>query len=429
MNHVEKIKSIAFVVVSAFLLSTLALGQKSFTVVKVPGASPSSAIAINNSGQVMVNTNAGNSNQPSIWSRLSGTQSLNLNAANSNGAAINNIGEVVGAGNPDNSGNLQAFLAEPAEGAQWLPSLGGALSGANGVNDAGAVVGFSYTAANTQHAFLWTAAGGTQDLTPDSSSIGGATAMAINSANDVVGYYYPNGSSRTVGFLWTQNGGLQNLGGTGTLAFAINNAGTIVGQTPFANADRHAFSWSASGGIQDLGTLGGEESSALSINSRGWIAGTSLPSKGKGLLHGFLWTPTTGMQDFTTLAGLNTNWQISSAQVNDAGVMAISTNKGGYLLVPKMNETMTSSANPSVLGQAVTFSIAVTSIAGPPPDGEMVQFTVGGKVVASVALKGGAAQFTSSSIPVGSHVVEAVYGGDANYLPANYTSIAQVVKQ
>ena len=80
-----------------------------------------------------------------------------------------------------------------------------------------------------------------QDLTPQLTSSGGATAMAVNSANQVVGYYYPNGNSGALGFLWTQNGGLQNLGAAGTLAFGINDSGTVVGQTPVAKGYRHAF--------------------------------------------------------------------------------------------------------------------------------------------------------------------------------------------
>ena len=420
----KNINKIAKVAVFALLFSGFAFSQPVLKVVPVPGSSPNSLVAINNGGRVVVNTGTG---QVSTWNHISGSQVLGLSGNNSVGAAINNSGDVAGAGDPNNSGNLQAFFWQPTGGAQWLGSLGGNWSAANGVNNAGAVVGQSYTAAFIQHAFLWTQGGGMQDLTPDLTSNVGATAMAINSSNQVTGYYVPNGSSNTQGFLWTQAGGLQSLGSAGTLAYDVNDSGTVVGQTPAANGNRHAFSWTQTGGIKDLGTLGGGQSSALGINSRGWIVGTSLTSSGTGILHGFLWTPSGGMQDFTVLAGLGESQQAYSVQVNDFGVVAISTNKGCYLLVPKMTSTITSSVNPSVVGQPVTFTATLTSIAGPPPDGERVQFVVSGNVYGSSPLKGGVAQFTTSAIPVGSHVVVAKYNGDANYLPPKYTAVTQVV--
>ena len=417
---------VAMVAVLALLFSGFAFSQTAFSVVKVPGSSPNSVIGINNNGQVLVNTGTGTSYQVSIWNRLTGAQSLGLTANNTGGAAINSSGDVVGAGDPDNSGNLQSFVWRPGTGVQWLGSLGGNLSGARGINNSGAVVGLSYTAASTQHAFLWTQGGGLQDLTPDITSNGGATAVAINSSNQTVGYYFPNGSHNTLGFVWTQAGGLQDLGPAGTLAYAVNDAGTVVGQSPVANGNNHAFSWTQTGGIMDLGTLGGGQSSALSINSRGWIVGTSVPTTGSGLLHGFLWTPSGGMQDFTVLAGVGPTLQPYSMQVNDFGVIAITTKKYSYLLVPRMTGPFTSSANPSVLGQPVTFTASMTSIAGPPPDGETVKFVVSGKVYGSATVHGGVAQFTTSAIPVGSHVVMAQYSGDANYLLTKF-SLTQVV--
>ena len=413
----------------ALMLSSFASAQVMFTVIPVPGSSPNSPIAINNAGQVVVNTGNSSSYNVSVWSRLSGAQNIALIGTNSGGSAINNAGDVVGAADPSHTGSLEAFLWQAATGLQWPGSLDGNWSSANGINDAGAVVGMAYNPAGARHAFFWTSDAGTQDLTPSLTSLGGAIARGINSSDQVVGYYFPDGSRTTLGFTWTQSGGFQNLGSSGTLAFALNNGGIVVGQTTVANGFRHAFSWTQSGGIQDLGALvGGSESSALGINSGGWVVGTSLTSAKSGFLHGFLWTPSVGMMDFTALAPTITPaQQIVSAQINDLGVIAVSTSKGGFLMIPRMTGTITSSVNPSKFGQPVTFTVVISSIAGPPPDGETVRFVAGGKTLGSATMTGGVAQFTTSAIPIGSHVVKAVYSGDANYLPVAYTAISQTV--
>jgi probable HAF family extracellular repeat protein len=426
-SAVKNLKKVAVLAGLTLAFSGLASSQVAFSVVKIPGANPNSLIAINNNGQVMVNTGKADAYKVATWGLASDTEGLALPVTNGGGASISDTAAIAGTGDPDSSGIFQAFVWQPGTGVQWLGSLGGELSAASGVNDAGNVVGYSYNAAYSQHAFLWTRAGGMQDLTPSLTNTSGGTAVAINTLNQVVGYYFPDGADNTLGFLWTQANGFQSLGVPGTLAFAINDSQMIVGQSLFVNGNAHAFSWTPTTGVKDLGTLGGSESSALSVNNKGWIVGTSMTTSTKNMLHGFLWTPTAGMQDFMTVAGLSSGVQPYSVQVNDYGVIAISSNTGGEVLVPKMMGTITSSANPSVLGNKVTFTATISSIAGPPPDGETVEFVAGGVTLGSAPLKGGVAQFTTSALAVGSHAIVADYNGDANYLAAKYTALTQKV--
>ncbi|MDE2590151.1 MAG: Ig-like domain repeat protein, partial [Patescibacteria group bacterium] len=69
------------------------------------------------------------------------------------------------------------------------------------------------------------------------------------------------------------------------------------------------------------------------------------------------------------------------------------------------------SANPSVSGQYLTFTATVS----PSTSSGTVQFQVdGNNVGVPVSLSGGAATWSTSSIPVGLHVVTAVYSGNLN---------------
>ena len=422
MKNTSRIAVVALFAV----FSVGAFSQAVFNIVTVPGAKPDSQIAINNAGLVVVNSG----NQVSVWGLKNGSQDLVMTGTSSSGAAINNSGLVVGAADPSHASMLQGFAWQAGGGSQWLGSLGSGYSVATGVNDAGSVVGLSYTAESKQHAFLWQANGGIQDLTPTLTNVGGATAMAINSSGEVAGYYFPNGSLTTHGFLWTQAGGLQDLGTSGTLAFGINDAGKVIGQRTVASGYRHAFSWTKAGGFKDLGTLGGGESSATSMNSLGWIVGISQTTAKNGLQHGFVWTDGGGMKDLNTMALFaSKNQQTYSLQANDYGVIAISTNKGGFLLSPKMSNKIKSSMDPSVLGQPVTITATVTSFIGAPPDGEAVQFTNNGAALGTAILQGGVAQLTTSTLTAGRHSIVATYVGDGNYLSAISLSLNQVVNQ
>jgi hypothetical protein len=109
-------------------------------------------------------------------------------------------------------------------------------------------------------------------------------------------------------------------------------------------------------------------------------------------------------------------------------------NGGGYdafvtkVFIAAATTTMlSSSANPSTHGQAVTFTAVVTSGLGAPPNGEIVTFKKGTTVLGTGTLSGGSASFTTSALPVGTNYIKAVYGGDSNFAASTSKAVAQVV--
>jgi hypothetical protein len=75
--------------------------------------------------------------------------------------------------------------------------------------------------------------------------------------------------------------------------------------------------------------------------------------------------------------------------------------------------TVSSSADPAAVGQAVTFTATVTPAGATGP----VQFLDGGTVIATVQLGGGTAAFTTSGLAAGAHKISAQYLGDGNFNP------------
>jgi Bacterial Ig-like domain (group 3)/Beta-propeller repeat/Transmembrane protein 131-like N-terminal len=99
-----------------------------------------------------------------------------------------------------------------------------------------------------------------------------------------------------------------------------------------------------------------------------------------------------------------------------------------YVLEGHTATALTSSPNPSIYGQAVTFTAVVTSSLGaPPPDGEPVTFMKGTTLLGTGVLSGGSASFTTSALTVGTNYTTAVYGGDSNLVGSKSKGVNQVV--
>jgi len=90
---------------------------------------------------------------------------------------------------------------------------------------------------------------------------------------------------------------------------------------------------------------------------------------------------------------------------------------------------VSSSANPSVYGQLVTFT-ATVSAASPgsgTPTG-IVTFYDGSKALGKATLSSGMASFETSALSVGTHSITAVYGGDTDFKGSRSAILKQVVQ-
>lgn len=89
---------------------------------------------------------------------------------------------------------------------------------------------------------------------------------------------------------------------------------------------------------------------------------------------------------------------------------------------------LTTSGSPSLAGTPVTFTATVTSTGGAIPNGEVVTFYDGVTMIGTGSTSNGVATFTTSSLTAKTHLIKAIYIGDATFMPSSAT-VTQVVNR
>jgi uncharacterized RDD family membrane protein YckC len=224
---------------------------------------------------------------------------------------INQTGQIVGEF-ADSSGNIHGYLRGSTGGFTTLDAPGATKTQAWGINDAGWIVGFFVDAGGKEHGFFRAPTGVFTTLdVPGAIQIG---VYGINAAAQIVGVF--NDGKDLHGFFRTAAGALTTIdppSGSNTSAEGINGAGQIVGSFT-AGGKVHGFLRGADGAFTIIDAPGAVTTTAQSINGAGRVVGFFFHDAG-GQAHGYLRTPAGAfsMLDLPGAAATNPEG------INDAG--------------------------------------------------------------------------------------------------------------
>jgi len=126
-------------------------------------------------------------------------------------------------------------------------------------------------------------------------------------------------------------------------------------------------------------------------------------------------------------------FRIEGANVGGPGVNLLETNQflnviGKLYVRPATTTSLTSTPNPSIVGQAVTLTATVTpAVADALVPGGTVAFRDGATVIGTATLVNGRATLVTSALAVGTHSLTVAYSGDLEFSASTSAAVTQTV--
>jgi autotransporter-associated beta strand protein len=135
-----------------------------------------------------------------------------------------------------------------------------------------------------------------------------------------------------------------------------------------------------------------------------------------------------GHATFQTSSLAEGTHSITASYSGDTNFLSSTSSPLTQAVQPGTTTVLVSSPNPSVFGQAVTFSATVTASAGTSTPTGSVIFMDGTTVLGSGMLStSGVATFSSTTFSPGSHSVTAHYSGDSMFAPSTSSVLNQII--
>ena len=199
------------------------------------------------------------------------------------------------------------------------------------------------------------------------------------------------------------------------LTQTVNQAATTSKVTSSANPSVFGQSVTFTATVKAVAPGSGTPTGAVSFLDGSTILGTGTLSGGTATFS--ISTLAVSAHSITVVYAGDTSFLTSTSSILTQTVKQAAT-----------TSSLTSSLNPSVFGQAVTFTatIAPVSPGSGTPTGT-VTFNDGSTVLGTVNLANGTASFTTSSLTVGTHSIKVVYAGDTNFKTSTSAVLKQVV--